>query len=285
VANAALPTNYPRPEECALIRVEYAALFPAGARVALTVRSSGGAPRTVTLTAVPLPTTSGGWSASTQAPIRMATMDGFGYAQWSEFSRPHATLALWEAFIRRMIAARMPGIILDLRDNRGGSGTLGGLMASYLFTRSNGYLDRTIVSGYDPAARRMVTFPQSRQPLYALAPDLAYTGKVVVLVSQSCLSECEFFTYTLKHSGRAAVVGQYATGGAGGSVNSLRLPGGITFTYTQSRAVDAHGVPIVEARGVAPTMRVPVTIETVQAQAQGRDPVLDAALAYLHRAR
>jgi C-terminal processing protease CtpA/Prc len=82
-----------------------------------------------------------------------------------------------------------------------------------------------------------------------LAPDLVYTGKVVVLVNQNCLSECEFFTYALRHSGRAAVVGQYATGGAGGSVNALRLPAGITFTYTQSRAVDMRGVPIIEARG------------------------------------
>ena len=279
VAHAYSLTNAPRRDERHLFQVEFAATFPVGMRVALTYRPVTGPTRTVTITAIRRPTNSGGGPAPL---LRTATYaGGYGYARWSSFTHPHALLVRWEAFIRRMIARKAPGIILDLRDNDGGDSGLGALMASYFFRQGHGYVDTTTSSGYDPSAGRFITFPTSKQPLYALAPNLAYSGKVVVLVSQYCYSECEFFTYALRHSGRAVVIGQSATAGAGGSVNSVLLPAGITFYYTQTTAIGPDGVPIIERRGVAPTIRIPITQATVIAFANGQDPVFDAALRYL----
>jgi C-terminal processing protease CtpA/Prc len=50
---------------------------------------------------------------------------------------------------------------------------------------------------------------------------------------------------------------------------------------TIGQAVDANGDVHIEGPGVQPTVRVPVTYETILDKANGGDPVLDAALTAL----
>jgi len=50
---------------------------------------------------------------------------------------------------------------------------------------------------------------------------------------------------------------------------------------TIGRAVDAEGNIHLEGKGVVPTVKVPVTAETLQKEANGEDVVLDAAIAFL----
>ncbi len=78
--------------------------------------------------------------------------------------------------------------------------------------------------------------------------------------------------------GRAAIVGHYPTAGLGGSVVPISMPDGATFNYTHSRAVDAEGNINIEGIGVRPTVRVPVTAESVLSS---RDVLLEAAISYL----
>jgi C-terminal processing protease CtpA/Prc len=76
---------------------------------------------------------------------------------------------------------------------------------------------------------------------------------------------------------RAAIVGQYSTEGAGGSVQQFLMPEGIPVQLTIGRAVDANGQVHVEGTGIVPTVKVPVTFETIEADVNGADPVLSAA--------
>jgi C-terminal processing protease CtpA/Prc len=76
---------------------------------------------------------------------------------------------------------------------------------------------------------------------------------------------------------RAEIVGQYPTEGAGGSVEQFIMPEDLTVQLTIGRAVDANGNVHIEGPGVVPTLRVPVTFETILDKANGRDPVLSAA--------
>jgi C-terminal processing protease CtpA/Prc len=55
------------------------------------------------------------------------------------------------------------------------------------------------------------------------------------------------------------------------------MPEGISVQFTIGRAVDANGDVHIEGTGVAPTVRVPVTYETILEKANGGDPVLSAA--------
>ena len=71
--------------------------------------------------------------------------------------------------------------------------------------------------------------------------------------------------------------GQYPSDGAGGSVEQFLMPEGIYTQMTIGRAVDANGDIHLEGKGVVPTVKVPVTVETLQKQANGEDVVLEAA--------
>ena len=80
-------------------------------------------------------------------------------------------------------------------------------------------------------------------------------------------------------------MGQYATDGAGGPVDEIKLPEDMTFQYTNGRTTFAGTDEYnLEAKGVVPDIRVPVTVESEQAKRTGEDPVLEAAVAELSRA-
>jgi hypothetical protein len=119
--------------------------------------------------------------------------------------------------------------------------------------------------------------------LSAPQPDLYWGGPVVVLVDQNCASSCEFFTQFLQTNDRVTVVGQYATSGAGAPINHVAMPYGITFQYTKGRAYFAGTDEMnLEAKGVVPDVRVPVTEESAAALVAGEDPVLAAGLQTLN---
>jgi heat shock protein HslJ len=62
------------------------------------------------------------------------------------------------------------------------------------------------------------------------------------------------------------------------------MPEGMTFHYTHGRTTFAGTDEYnLEAKGVVPDIRVPVTVESEQAKRTGTDPVLDAAVAELSR--
>ena len=116
-------------------------------------------------------------------------------------------------------------------------------------------------------------------PLSAPDPAAYFPGDVVVLIDPSCGSSCEFFTAMLQSSGRATVVGQYASNGAGGSIKHAALPGGLSFQYPYTGVVfDGTNDLVLEAKGVEPDVRVPVTLESEAARIAGEDPVLAAGL-------
>ena len=55
------------------------------------------------------------------------------------------------------------------------------------------------------------------------------------------------------------------------------MPEGISVQMTIGRAVDAQGNIHLEGKGVVPTVKVPVTADILQKQANGEDVVLAAA--------
>ncbi|MEP6988431.1 MAG: S41 family peptidase, partial [Chloroflexota bacterium] len=116
----------------------------------------------------------------------------------------------------------------------------------------------------------------------ALPPEnMRYNGKIALLVGPSCFSACEYFTYDLTLQDRAAIVGQYPTGGLGGGQTTYAMPDGVNLQYSTGRNEDAKGNIIIEGTGIAPTVKVPVDEETLFASG---DPVLDAAVAALDKA-
>ena len=202
----------------------------------------------------------------------------YGYVKIDSFSDNSVlTVQLWERMIRTLNRYAINGLIIDMRQNGGGSGFLADQMAAYFF-------DEPHVLGnagyYDEDRGEFYFNPDGEDRYYLPAEDLRYEGEVAVIVGPFCLSACEFFSYDLTIDDRAHIVGHYPTGGLGGSIKSIMMPEDEYFTFTIGRAVDADGEIHIEGIGVVPTVQVPVTIETLLA-GEDEDILLDAAVAHL----
>lgn len=205
-------------------------------------------------------------------------LEGGAYVAWGSFREPAYLIASWERFLGRSTGA--PGIVVDMRGNGGGNGELMHTMASYFFSdehpASFHWLD---TYSYDEEAKGLVKAFAQDFPLSAPKRELRFDGAVVVLVDERSASAGEYFPQFLQRHGRAIVVGERGTDGAGGPVGEVILPGNVSFHYTLGRTCFANTQELnLEAKGVRLDVRVPVTLENERAKQEGKDPVLAAAV-------
>jgi C-terminal processing protease CtpA/Prc len=219
-----------------------------------------------------------------ELPVEYHLIDGtpYLYAAITSFADNDVlSIQLWERMLQAANQQGVGGIIIDMRKNSGGSGFLADQMAAYFFEEE---LTLGNTGTYDESIDDFYFDPRYEDQFYLPDQSLRYDGPVAVLVGPNCISACEFFSYDMTLQDRAAIVGQYPTAGGGGSVNQLLMPGGEYFSFTVGRALGPDGEIDIEGKGVAPTVQVPVTLETIQAIANGEDPILDAAIAHLDEA-
>ena len=267
-----------------LNQLRYATRFPVGTEVTLTYRNpDNSSEQTAQLTAVsepesfdasPLAISSDGF----ELPVEYRLLEGqpIAYVRIDSFSdNDLLTVQLWERMFRTLNDLGVPALIVDMRQNRGGSGFLADALAAYFFQEPHG-LGNT--GYYDEELDDFFFDSRGEQRFYLPVEELRFDGEVAILVGPNCNSACEFFSYDMTIEDRAAIVGQYPTAGLGGSIDSVRMPEGEMFRFTQGRAVNADGEIHIEGTGVVPTVQVPVDEETVFADG---DPVLDTAVAYL----
>ena len=200
----------------------------------------------------------------------------YGYVKINSFAdNDLLSIQLWERLLRTLNENGVEGLIIDMRQNQGGTGFLADQMAAYFFDEPH-ILGRS--GSYDKSRDEFYFDPRYEDVFYLPADELRYGGEVAVLIGPNCNSACEFFTYDMTIDSRAAIVGQYPTAGLGGSVKQIRLPENEQFQYTGGRAVDAEGEIHIEGKGVPPTVAVPVNEETLLTD---DDVILDTAVAWL----
>lgn len=268
-----------------LQQMRYATRFPIGAEVSVTFVDADRGEITAEMEAI---AESASFSFSSfnrgrtgfELPVEYELLgSGYVHAKIYSFSdNSLLTVQLWERMLRSLNEGSVEGVIIDMRQNSGGSGFLADQMAAYFF-------DEPLVLGntarYSEERGEFYIDPRSEDRFYLPAEELRYHGPVALIVGPECLSACEFFAYNMTLQDRAAIVGYYPTGGLGGSVRDLLMPGNERFRYTIGRALDPEGEIHIEGKGVAPTMRIPVTEEVLLADG---DPLLDAAMLALRDA-
>ena len=268
-----------------LQQLRYITRFPLGAEVELTFRNpESEEEESVTLTTISERTSfnhssffSGieGW----ELPVEFEILEsGYGYVTIYSFSDDERlTIELWERMIETFNNEDVPGIIIDMRQNSGGSGYLADQLGAYFFDEEHilGYsssFNEAIGDFYlEPGSEDRFCLPEGEE-------HPRYSGEVAVIIAPGCFSACEFFSYNLTIDDRAAIVGHYPTGGLGGAIDDFLMPEDITVRFTVTRALDADMRIHVEAQGVPPSVPVPVTLETFTGEG---DPLLEAAEAHL----
>ncbi len=271
-----------------LQQLRYVIRFPVGTEVQVTFQRPGGGPTTATMTTV-ADNESFAFSSfyrgvtGLELPVEFEILDnGYGYVRiYSFFDNQVLTIQLWERMMETLNQNEIPGLIIDLRQNGGGSGWLADQMAAYFFD------DRVELgnTGYYDDSTGEFFFDEGDTSTFIPPPDeeLRYHGPIALIVGPACASACEFFAYDLTLEDRARIVGHYPTAGAGGSVEDFLMPEQMSVRMTIGRAVDVEGNIHVEGTGVPPTVDIPVTLESLIAQFQeGGDVLLEAAVQTLN---
>ena len=202
----------------------------------------------------------------------MLPESGLGYVRISTFSDDYHIMAqLWDHYLNSLVDNSVPGLIIDMRQNSGGSSSLAMDFAGYFFDEEIAlyrglYYNETLEE-----------FKYSEYPTRIRPGPLLYEGPVAVLVSPDCISACEGFTYALKQGDRSIVVGHYPTAGAYGEVGrgQYKLPEDISLQFPTGRPETLDGNLLIEGVGVIPDITVPVSEESALDQ---KDAVLEAAI-------
>lgn len=167
------------------------------------------------------------------------------------------------------------GLILDVRQNDGGSGATAYNLIGYL-------TDKDFVTTPWRTRQYIATLRAWGQPggwyeakpsTWASRPAEFYAKPVVMLIGPRCLSATDVFADTFRRLRRGKLVGE-PTGGSIGDPVAFALPGGGSARVATSAEIGDGFV----GRGIQPDVIVPRTVQDLLA---GRDAVLEAGLAEL----
>lgn len=114
-----------------------------------------------------------------------------------------------------------------------------------------------------------------RQPVVIRPLEPGFSGKVVILVDETSLSQAEYTAMALRASPNAIVVGS-TTAGADGNVSQVPLPGGIISMISGIGVFYPDGTP-TQRIGIIPDLEVRPTIEGIR---DGRDEVLESGVSH-----
>ena len=276
--------GYSAPYFTRLQQLRYATRFPAGTEVDVTYRNRDtGELNTVTLVASSETETFARTSINVGAPQFVGPVEyeilpsGYGYVQVSTFSGNEVlTIQDWENFLTLVKSAGIPGIVVDMRFNGGGSPTLATQMAGY-------FVDEETITGYRASYNDDTGefFIRDDNPtiMYPAPETFRYDGEVVVMVGPACASACETFSYAASLAPNVTIVGQYPSQGLGGGIQDFLMPENLTFRYTVNRSLNEDFEIHIEGSGVEPEIRVAITEETLFTE---EDLVQQAAIDYLN---
>jgi C-terminal processing protease CtpA/Prc len=272
---------YSTPWHARLDQVQMVTRVPPDSEVTVTYQNPGGERKTVTLRA---PQEYESLFAHlyyfntdpTALPIHAYTMDnGVAYMKITTFSDDYNLLArTFERYIQNLIDNNVPSLIIDIRENGGGSGGLALAFAEYFIK------EEVEVAQHAYYNDLLGEFEYGEFPTTLEPAPFFYPGKVVLLVGPNCISACEGFAYYMTFSDRVTVVGHDPTAGAFGEVGQgqYTMPGDYSMQFPTGRPETMDGSLLIEGMGIVPDITVPVTFESAMGQV---DALLEAALKFL----
>jgi carboxyl-terminal processing protease len=201
---------------------------------------------------------------------------GAGYVRltgFSEWLRPELLRAITSL-------KDAPGIVLDLRGNRGGSAAMADALVGAFFK------EKTLVGKTQTRTNQPVTVAFGALKLIDLERSVpgradAYTGKVVVLIDADSASASEAVASALQSTGRAHVIGETSCGCLLAFLGYAQIDGGGELAYSEVGYKNINGQPI-ENMGVTPNSSIRRKIADLEVN---RDHALEAATHWLSQTR
>ena len=184
-----------------------------------------------------------------------------GYVSFNMFLDPARLMNLFGEAVQSCM--KCDGFIIDLRGNPGGIGAMAMGMAGW-------FIDK-------PDQRLGTLYMRDTTLKFIVNPRVqTFAGPLAILVDGTSASTSEILAGGLKDLGRARVFGTRTAAAALPSVFEM-LPNGDGFQYAIANYISEGGQPL-EGLGVTPDVSTPLTREALL---EGKDPPLDAALAWI----
>jgi carboxyl-terminal processing protease len=184
-----------------------------------------------------------------------------GYVSFNMFLDPARLMNLFGEAVES--CAKCEGFVIDLRGNPGGIGIMAMGMAGWFIDKPDQLLGTLYMR---ETTLKFIVNPRVN----------TFAGPVAILVDGASASTSEILAGGMKDLGRARVFGSRTAAAALPSVFEL-LPNGDGFQYAIANYISEGGKPL-EGLGVTPDVEAPITR---QALLEGKDPALDAAVAWI----
>jgi len=199
------------------------------------------------------------------------------------------TLKQFRTAIREFQKRRVSGLVVDIRGNAGGLDQMvADMMASFYTKRSFYEYQNYLV----PETGRFQIWRSDDQTGEYVEPnkgiwiepgDRPYTGPIAVLIDNSCISSCEGVAMGLSRLPNATLIGFHGTNGSFGMVgDGVLMPGGQQIGWPYGQSLDRRKQVQIDSRdlmgGVAPDIRVPITVKTMGRTLRGHDVLVRTAL-------
>lgn len=190
--------------------------------------------------------------------------DNIGYLVVSSFSDAISSGRL-NVMLNNMVLCN--GLIIDIRDNGGGSLEASEYLASH-------FTEKDVVYSYNCYKNGPGHNDFSKMVANTLRPatdDLRWIKPVVLLVNRGCYSSANDFAFTMKSLPNVTLLGD-TTGGGGGLPMSSELPNGWSVRFSSAPSFDAQMNPV--EFGIAPHIRLDMKQEDID---NGKDTYIEAA--------
>ena len=192
---------------------------------------------------------------------------GFGYIRFDEFQP-----ALVKGFKATLEDLRTtPGLILDLRWNRGGVGATLEAMAGFFFDGKT-LFERRMTRKQVSASERDGRHVDETQFYVGKRGERLYPSPVVILVSEYYASATEVFAAGMQDSGRATLVGSQSCGCVLGITHNRVMKGGSVLEISEILWFSPKDRKL-EGEGVVPDK---IAVPTITSLQEKRDIVLEA---------
>jgi carboxyl-terminal processing protease len=225
--------------------------------------------------------------------------EGYGYVlvrMERDLSNPGYPTRIFQEFqeaITSFLEAGVPGVIVDLRGNYGGSDQLAADLCGFFFSSPSFYEYQEYYDKRDGQFLRITINEHDEHGLNPFVDNISinpqtpyFDGPVVALVNPGTISSGEGPTMCISQLPNGSVIGFHGTNGSFGMTGgAIKMPGGYTIEYPFGRSIDENGVIQLDSRngigGVAPNPRVPKALENVLAFAAGTDVEIQYAIEHL----